>query len=292
MTVTPETTEVGFIGLGIMGRHMAGHIQAAGYRLHVYNRTKSKADELVAKGAVWHGDPAAVAANADVVITIVGYPKDVEEVYLGDGGLVANARSGAYLIDMTTSEPSLAIRISEAGKARGLQALDAPVSGGDVGARDGKLAIMVGGDQAAFEHILPLFEAMGENIVLQGSAGAGQHTKMCNQIVVAGNMLAAAEGLSYALKAGLEPEKVLQCVGTGAAASFLLNALGPKMVAEDFAPGFFVHHFIKDMTIAAKEAAGMGVDLPALNLAKSLYSRIAEEGAREDGTQALIKAYR
>jgi 3-hydroxyisobutyrate dehydrogenase len=292
MTVTPETTEVGFIGLGIMGRHMAGHIQAAGYRLHVYNRTKSKADELVAKGAVWHGDPAAVAANADVVITIVGYPKDVEEVYLGDGGLVAYARSGAYLIDMTTSEPSLAIRISEAGKARGLQALDAPVSGGDVGARDGKLAIMVGGDQAAFEHILPLFEAMGENIVLQGSAGAGQHTKMCNQIVVAGNMLAAAEGLSYALKAGLEPEKVLQCVGTGAAASFLLNALGPKMVAEDFAPGFFVHHFIKDMTIAAKEAAGMGVDLPALNLAKSLYSRIAEEGAREDGTQALIKAYR
>jgi 3-hydroxyisobutyrate dehydrogenase len=292
MTVTPETTEVGFIGLGIMGRHMAGHIQAAGYRLHVYNRTKSKADDLVAKGAVWHGDPAAVAANADVVITIVGYPKDVEEVYLGDGGLVANARSGAYLIDMTTSEPSLAIRISEAGKARGLQALDAPVSGGDVGARDGKLAIMVGGDQAAFEHILPLFEAMGENIVLQGSAGAGQHTKMCNQIVVAGNMLAAAEGLSYALKAGLEPEKVLQCVGTGAAASFLLNALGPKMVAEDFAPGFFVHHFIKDMTIAAKEAAGMGVDLPALNLAKSLYSRIAEEGAREDGTQALIKAYR
>ena len=292
MTVTPETTEVGFIGLGIMGRHMAGHIQAAGYRLHVYNRTKSKADELVAKGAVWHGDPAAVAANADVVITIVGYPKDVEEVYLGDGGLVANARSGAYLIDMTTSEPSLAIRISEAGKARGLQALDAPVSGGDVGARDGKLAIMVGGDQATFEHILPLFEAMGENIVLQGSAGAGQHTKMCNQIVVAGNMLAAAEGLSYALKAGLEPEKVLQCVGTGAAASFLLNALGPKMVAEDFAPGFFVHHFIKDMTIAAKEAAGMGVDLPALNLAKSLYSRIAEEGAREDGTQALIKAYR
>jgi 3-hydroxyisobutyrate dehydrogenase len=292
MTVTPETTEVGFIGLGIMGRHMAGHIQAAGYRLHVYNRTKSKADDLVAKGAVWHGDPAAVAANADVVITIVGYPKDVEEVYLGDGGLVANARSGAYLIDMTTSEPSLAIRISEAGKTRGLQALDAPVSGGDVGARDGKLAIMVGGDQAAFEHILPLFEAMGENIVLQGSAGAGQHTKMCNQIVVAGNMLAAAEGLSYALKAGLEPEKVLQCVGTGAAASFLLNALGPKMVAEDFAPGFFVHHFIKDMTIAAKEAAGMGVDLPALNLAKSLYSRIAEEGAREDGTQALIKAYR
>lgn len=292
MTVTPETTEVGFIGLGIMGRHMAGHIQAAGYRLHVYNRTKSKADDLVAKGAVWHGDPAAVAANADVVITIVGYPKDVEEVYLGDGGLVANARSGAYLIDMTTSEPSLAIRISEAGKARGLQALDAPVSGGDVGARDGKLAIMVGGDQAAFEHVLPLFEAMGENIVPQGSAGAGQHTKMCNQIVVAGNMLAAAEGLSYALNAGLEPEKVLQCVGTGAAASFLLNALGPKMVAEDFAPGFFVHHFIKDMTIAAQEAEGMGIDLPALNLAKNLYSRIAEEGAREDGTQALIKAYR
>jgi 3-hydroxyisobutyrate dehydrogenase len=292
MTINPKNTKIGFIGLGIMGRHMAGHIQAAGYELHVYNRTKSKADDLVSKGAVWHDDPASVAANSDVVITIVGYPKDVEEVYLGDGGLVANARDGSYLIDMTTSEPSLAIRIAEAAKASGLHALDAPVSGGDVGARDGKLAIMVGGEPPAFEQVLPLFEAMGENIVLQGGAGAGQHTKMCNQIVVAGNMLAAAEGLSYALKAGLEPEKVLQCVGTGAAASFLLNALGPKMVAEDFAPGFFVHHFIKDMTIAAKEAEEMGIKLPALNLAKSLYSEIADEGAREDGTQALIKAYR
>lgn len=292
MTVTPDTAEIGFIGLGIMGQNMALHLQLAGYRLHVYNRTKSRADSLIAGGAHWHDSPGAVAANADVVITMVGYPADVEEIYLGDDAIIVNAREGAYLIDMTTSEPSLAVRIAEAAKARGLHALDAPVSGGEMGARDARLSIMVGGAQEDFDAVEPLFDIMGENIRLQGGPGAGQHTKMCNQIVVAGNMLAVAEALTYAMNSGLDPEQVLESIGTGAAQSFLLNALGPKMIAGDFAPGFFVHHFIKDMGIALKEAEKMGIDLPALRTAESRYKKVAAEGAREDGTQALIKAYR
>lgn len=292
MTVNRNDTHVGFIGLGIMGRSMAGHLQDAGYKLHVYNRTKSKADELLAGGAQWHDSPGQVAASADVIITMVGYPADVEEVFLGNDGIIENAKEGTYLIDMTTSEPSLAIKIAKAAAVKGLHSLDAPVSGGEVGAKNAKLSIMVGGEQAAFEAVKPLFEIMGENIRLQGGPGAGQHTKMCNQIVVAGNMLATAEGLTYAIKSGLDPEEVLNSIGTGAASSFLLNGLGPKMIAGDFAPGFFVHHFIKDMTIALKEANAMNADLPGLRTAKSLYEKVAQEGAREDGTQALIKAYK
>ena len=292
MTIAPDTAEIGFIGLGIMGQNMALHLQRAGYRLHVYNRTKSKADALIAGGAYWHDSPGSVAANADVVITMVGYPADVEEIYLSDDGIVVNAREGAYLIDMTTSEPSLAVRIAEAAKARGLHALDAPVSGGEMGARDARLSIMVGGVQEDFDAVKLLFDIMGENIRLQGGPGAGQHTKMCNQIVVAGNMLAVAEGLTYAENFGLDPTEVLDSIGTGAAQSFLLTALGPKMISGDFAPGFFVHHFIKDMGIALKEAEKMGIQLPALRTAESLYKKVAAEGAREDGTQALIKAYR
>lgn len=291
MTVSSGTTRVGFIGLGIMGQSMAGHLQAAGYELHVYNRTKSKTDALVTAGAHWQETPGEVAANADVVITMVGYPADVEDVYLGAGGIVEKAKEGAYLIDMTTSEPSLAVKIADAAAAKGQHSLDAPVSGGDVGAKNGKLSIMVGGEAADFDAVKPLFDIMGENIRLQGGPGAGQHTKMCNQIVVAGNMLAVAEGLTYAKKSGLDPEEVLQSIGTGAAQSFLLNGLGPKMIAGDFAPGFFVHHFIKDMTIALKEADAMGADLPGLRTAKGLYEKVADAGAREDGTQALIKAY-
>ncbi|MCW8862078.1 MAG: NAD(P)-dependent oxidoreductase [Rhodospirillales bacterium] len=291
MTVNKDKTEVGFIGLGIMGLSMAGHIQAAGYKLHVYNRTKAKADELVAKGATWQDSPGDVAAASDVVITMVGYPKDVEDIYLGKDGIVDRAKPGACLIDMTTSEPTLAIKIYDAAKAKGLGSLDAPVSGGDVGAREARLSIMVGGDEADFNSVMPLFEAMGTNIQLQGKAGAGQHTKMCNQIVVAGNMLGCVEALSYAIKSGLDPSHVLESVGTGAASSFLLNNLGPKMIARDFAPGFFIHHYIKDMSIAESEADAMGLDLPALKLTKGLYEKIAAAGAREDGTQALIKAY-
>jgi 3-hydroxyisobutyrate dehydrogenase len=291
MTISPESTRVGFIGLGIMGQSMAGHLQKAGYELHLYNRTRSKAAALLRGGAHWHDTPGEVAASSDVVITMVGYPADVEDVYLGSDGIIDNAPAGSYLIDMTTSEPSLAVRIAEAAAAKGLHSLDAPVSGGDVGAKNAKLSIMVGGSEADFAAVRPLLDIMGENIRLQGGPGAGQHTKMCNQIVVAGNMLAVAEGLTYAKKSGLDPEEVLKSIGTGAAQSFLLNGLGPKMIAGDFAPGFFVHHFIKDMTIALKEAEAMGAELPGLRTAKGLYEKVAGEGAGEDGTQALIKAY-
>ena len=291
MTVSSKTTTVGFIGLGIMGQSMAVHIQKAGYALHVYNRTKSKAGSLIQGGATWHDTPGSVATVCDVIIAMVGYPADVEEVFLGKDGIVANAKSGTILVDMTTSEPALAIKIDLAAKVKGQFSLDAPVSGGEVGAKKAVLSIMVGGDQETFNAVLPLFKVMGENIRLQGSAGAGQHTKMSNQIVVAGNMLAAVEGLSYAKKSGLDPQEVLKSIGTGAAASFLLNGLGPKMIEGDFTPGFFIHHFIKDMVIALKEAEAMGVNLLGLRATHRLYEKIAEEGGREEGTQALIKAY-
>lgn len=288
-----ETTKmtVGFIGLGIMGHSMAGHILAAGNELVVYNRTRSKADDLVEKGAVWKDSPGEVAAASDVVITIVGYPKDVEDIYLGEGGIVERARDGAVLIDMTTSSPELAERIAAAAAARGLSALDAPVSGGDVGARAGTLAIMVGGDAGAFARAKPLFEAMGGKIAHLGKAGAGQHTKMANQIAIASNMMAVCESLAYADAAGLDRAAVLEVIGTGAASSFLLNGLGPKIVAGDYAPGFFVHHFVKDMTIALSEAERMKLDLPGLALARSLYQKLVDGGFGEEGTQALYRAY-
>jgi len=291
MTLTVENTEIGFVGLGIMGQSMAGHLQMAGYRLNVFNRTREKAEALIAGGATWRDSPGDVAANSGVVITMVGYPADVEEVYLAGGGIVERAPSGAYLVDMTTSEPSLAVRIHEAAKAKGQHSLDAPVSGGDVGAREARLSIMIGGEEEAFNTLLPIFELMGANIQLQGPAGAGQHTKACNQIVVAGNMLGAAEALVYAKKSGLDPIHVLESIGTGAASSFLLNGLGPKMIDGDFDPGFFVHHFIKDMTIALGEAEAMNLSLPGVKSAKGMYEKVVEMGGREDGTQALFKAY-
>ncbi len=291
MSTSTQKMTVGFIGLGIMGQSMAGHILADGHALCVYNRTKAKADDLVARGAVWMDSPGDIAASCDVVITIVGYPKDVEEVYLAPGGIIERARDGAILIDMTTSSPELAQRIAEIAGQRGLAALDAPVSGGDVGARAGKLAIMVGGDAAAFQTAMPLFKAMGENIVHMGAAGAGQHTKMTNQIAIASTMLAVSESLSYAKAAGLDQSAVLNAIGTGAASSFLLNGLGPKMVAGDFAPGFFVHHFVKDMSIALAEAERMKLDLPGLTLARGLYQKLIDGGFGEDGTQALYRVY-
>ena len=291
MGLDPKDTAVGFIGLGIMGAAMAGHLQAAGYGLHVYNRTRAKADALLAGGAVWHDTPGAVAAAADVVITMVGLPRDVETIYLGADGIIENAKEGAYLIDMTTSDPALAARIDAAARERGLHALDAPVSGGDVGAREARLSIMVGGDAGDFAAVLPLFEIMGRNIRLQGPAGAGQHTKACNQIVVAGTMLGVAEGLAYARKSGLDPARVLESVGAGAATSFLLTNLGPKMIDGDFAPGFYIHHFLKDMGIALQAAEAMGLDLAAVKTARERYERIAAAGGGEEGTQALIKAY-
>lgn len=283
--------KVGFIGLGIMGQHMAAHILAAGYEIHINSRTQSKAQLLIEAGAIWHNHPGAVAAVSDVLITMVGYPADVEAIYLGAGGILDSARPGAVLIDMTTSSPALAERIADAASQRNISALDAPVSGGDVGARDAKLAIMVGGEEAVFNHALPLLRVIGSNIVRMGRAGTGQHTKMANQIAIASTMLAVAESITYADRAGLNPDRVLDVIGTGAASSFLLNALGRKMIREDFAPGFFVHHFVKDMSIALDEATRMGLDLPGLALAHSLYEQLVEGGFGEDGTQALYRVY-
>ncbi|WP_281242474.1 NAD(P)-dependent oxidoreductase [Rhodospira trueperi] len=294
VTVSPETTHVGFIGLGIMGRSMAGHIQAAGYPLHVYTRSRDKAAPLEQAGATWHDDPAALAAACDVVITMVGYPADVEAVYFGaDGragsGILANLKPGAVAIDMTTSAPTLAERIAAAAAERGAAALDAPVSGSDVGAREAKLAIMVGGDRAAFDRVKPLFDLMGTSVALLGPAGAGQHTKMVNQTVIAGTITAVAEALAYADRAGLDAGQVLDVIGGGAAGGFQLNVLGRRIVQRDFAPGFYVHLFIKDMGIAAGEAERMGLDLEVLTLAKTLFERFAAEGGREDGTQGIFR---
>ncbi|MCP1182379.1 NAD(P)-dependent oxidoreductase [Paenibacillus sp. 1781tsa1] len=290
-TMAPGETKVGFIGTGVMGKSMAGHIQQAGYPLHVYTRTAAKAEALVKEGAVWHDTPGKLAAACDVIITMVGYPKDVEEIYLGEDGLVANAKPGSYLIDMTTSSPLLAARIFEAAEAKGLHALDAPVSGGDIGAQNAKLSIMVGGSSAAFEAVRPLFEQMGSNIVLQGKPGAGQHTKMCNQIAIASGMMGVCEALAYAKTSGLDAETVLKSIATGAAGSWSLSNLGPRMIAGDYEPGFYVKHFIKDMGIALESAKAMGMRTPGLALAESLYQEIANNGLEEKGTQVLYTYY-
>ncbi|MBO9604627.1 MAG: NAD(P)-dependent oxidoreductase [Paenibacillaceae bacterium] len=290
--VQPQTTAVGFIGLGVMGRSMAGHILDEGYTLHVYNRTAAKADELVARGAVRHDDPASLAAASDVIITIVGYPQDVEQLYLGESGLVASAKQGALLIDMTTSSPLLAARIAEAAAAQGKRALDAPVSGGDIGARERRLSIMVGGDESAFEAARPLFALMGTNVVRQGGPGAGQHTKMCNQIAIASNMMGVCEAIAYAEAAGLDPKTVLASIESGAAGSWSLSNLGPRIIGGNFEPGFYVLHFIKDMGIALEAARGMRLELPGLTLAESLYRRLAGLGYADKGTQALFKLWK
>jgi 3-hydroxyisobutyrate dehydrogenase len=283
--------DIGFVGLGIMGRHMAGHLQRAGHRLHLFNRSRDGAEPLLAGGAAWHGAPGEVAACSDVVVTMVGHPSDVEAIYLGAGGIVERARKGAVLIDMTTSSPQLAERIAAAAESRGAHALDAPVSGGDVGAREARLSIMVGGDAAAFERALPVLRLMGANVVRQGGPGAGQHTKMCNQIVIASTMMGVCEGLAYARRSGLDPQTVLASIKGGAAGSFLLDYMGPRMLQGDFAPGFFTEHFIKDMGIALQEAQRMHLELPGLALAKRLYDGLAAGGHGRDGTQVLFRHY-
>lgn len=281
---------IGFIGLGNMGRFMASHILAAGHPLNVYNRSRDKAEDLLARGAVWCATPGEVAANSDVVITMVGYPHDVEQVYLGADGIVTRANK-ALLIDMTTSSPELAVRIAAQAAKVGCRSLDAPVSGGDIGARDAKLAIMVGGDQAAFDAALPILQLMGANIVLQGGPGAGQHTKMCNQIVIASTIMGVSEGLAYGKAAGLDLSTVLKSIGGGAASGFQLTVMGGKMIAGDFAPGFYIEHFIKDLGIALAEAKRMQLDLPGLALARKLFEDLAQQGHARLGTQALIKHY-
>lgn len=282
---------IAFIGTGVMGRSMAGHLIRAGHKLHVFNRTKEKAQALLDAGAQWHDSAGSAAAAADFVITIVGFPADVEKTYLAPDGVVARAKSGAVLIDMTTSSPLIARRIAEAAKARGVSSLDAPVSGGDVGAREARLVIMVGGDEAAFARAKPLFETMGKNIALLGGPGAGQHCKMANQITIASGMLGWAEAVSYAQRAGLDATRVLEVIGGGAAASWSLSNLAPRALAGNFAPGFYVKHFIKDMTIALESAAEMKLDLPGLALAKRLYDQVAAKGWADCGTQAIFRLY-
>ena len=282
---------VGFIGIGVMGKSMAGHLLAAGYKLRIYTRTKEKARELIDKGAIWCDTPATVANASNVVFTMVGYPADVEEIYFGPAGIIENARPGTYLVDTTTSKPELARRIAEAAAAKGLHALDAPVSGGDLGAKNATLTIMVGGDKEAFKAVKPLLEAMGKTIVLQGGPGAGQHTKMANQIAIAGSLAGTVEALSYARTAGLDPTTVLSSIGAGSAGSWQLNNLGPKMLAGDFAPGFYSKHFLKDLGIALESAKEMKLDLPLLALAERLYQTIKREGLGEKGTQILYSLY-
>jgi 3-hydroxyisobutyrate dehydrogenase len=281
---------VGFVGLGIMGQSMAGHILSAGHPLAVYNRSRDKADDLLARGAVWCDSPGAVAACSNVVITMVGYPSDVEQVWLGVGGVLSAARD-ALLIDMTTSSPELAQRIGAVAGARGWRWLDAPVSGGDIGARDAKLSIMVGGASEAFEEARPILQLMGTNIVHQGGPGAGQHTKMCNQVVIASTIMGVCEGLAYGKAAGLDLPTVLQSIGAGAAGGFQLNVLGAKIINGDFAPGFFIEHFVKDLGIALAEAQRMKLELHGLALARKLYMRLVEQGHARRGTQALYKYY-
>lgn len=285
----PENSVVGFVGIGVMGESMASHIQAAGYPLVVYTRTKEKAAKLLEKGAEWAGSPKEVAEKANIIITIVGYPKDVEEVYLGEKGLVTNGKRDTYLIDMTTSTPTLAAKIYDAAIEKGIHAVDAPVSGGDIGAREARLSIMVGGAEEDYQTLLPIFELMGKNIVYQGKAGAGQHTKMCNQIAIASNMIGVCEAVVYAEKAGLDPAKVLESISSGAAGSWSLSNLAPRMIAGNFDPGFYIKHFIKDMNIALAEAEKMGMLTPGLALAKQMYADLAERGEANSGTQALYK---
>lgn len=287
--LTKKNTVVGFIGTGVMGKSMASNLLKAGYPVVVYSRTKEKAESLLEEGAKWANTPKEVAEAANVIITIVGYPADVKEVYLGENGLIPSGRKDTYVIDMTTSTPSLAVEIFEAAEAKGMHALDAPVSGGDVGAREARLSIMVGGKEEDFQAVLPIFECLGTNIVYQGKAGAGQHTKMCNQIVIASGMIGVSEAIVYAERSGLDPENVLKSIASGAAGSWSLSNLAPRMIAGNFEPGFYIKHFIKDMNIALEEAEKMGMEAPGLALAQSLYKQLAEAGEENSGTQALYK---
>jgi 3-hydroxyisobutyrate dehydrogenase len=287
--INKENTVIGFIGTGVMGKSMVKHLLNAGFPLIVYNRTREKAEELLQQGAEWAESPKLVAEKANVIFTILGYPQDVEEVYLGTEGIVTNGKPNTYVIDMTTSTPTLAKEIYLEAKMKGIFAVDAPVSGGDVGAKEARLSIMVGGDKNIFDELEPLFRLLGTNIVYQGEAGAGQHTKMCNQITIASNMIGVCEAMIYAEKAGLDPNKVLQSITTGAAGSWSLSNLAPRMIEGNFAPGFYIKHFIKDMNIALQEAEAMGMEAPGLSLAKSLYDDLARKGEENSGTHALYK---
>jgi 3-hydroxyisobutyrate dehydrogenase len=288
--VTPNSTRLGWIGTGVMGSSMCAHLLAKGYSLTVSTRTRSKASALLEAGATWADTPEEVASNSEVVFTMVGYPADVREVILGPQGLLSSARPGTVLIDMSTSEPALAMEIAERGDSVGVHTLDAPVSGGDVGARNAALSIMVGGPPEVFDTVRPCLEVMGATIVLQGGHGAGQHAKMMNQVLIASNMVGVCEALLYAYRANLDLESVLASVSGGAAGSWSLSNLAPRMIANNMAPGFYVNHFVKDMGIALAEAGRMQLSLPGLALANQLYVALQAQGGGANGTQSLIRA--
>ena len=285
--IEPGKTRLGWIGTGVMGSSMCRHLMAKGFAVTVYNRSRGRAEALVAKGARWADSPKAVAEASDVVFSIVGYPSDVRQVVLGTNGTLAGSKPGNILVDMTTSEPALAQEIAAEAKKRGVHSVDAPVSGGDIGAREARLSIMIGGDKEIVDSLGPCWEAMGKTIVHQGPPGAGQHTKMVNQILIATNMIGVCEALLYGYRAGLDLKTVMQSVSSGAAGSWSLLNLGPRIIDNNFDPGFFVEHFIKDMGIALAEARRMNLSLPGLALANQLYIALAAQGHHRDGTQAL-----
>ncbi|MFG0263105.1 MAG: NAD(P)-dependent oxidoreductase [Novipirellula sp. JB048] len=291
MNITPGQTRIGWIGTGVMGASMCGHLIAEGFATTVYNRTRAKAQGLLDRGASWADSPREVAERADVVFAIVGHPDDVRQVFLCENdGVLAGCDAGKILVDMTTSEPSLAVEIAALAQRRGVHALDAPVSGGDLGAQAGKLSIMIGGDAEVAAALRPCFAAMGETIIHQGPAGAGQHTKMVNQTLIATGMIGVCEALIYAHRAGLDLDTVLRSVGSGAAGSWSLSHLGPRIIENNFDPGFFVEHFIKDMGIVLAESRRMGLSLPGLALGEQLYQSVKAKGYGRCGTHALVLA--
>jgi 3-hydroxyisobutyrate dehydrogenase len=288
--ISSDRTRIGWIGTGVMGHAMCGHIIAAGYQVTIYSRTKSKAADLVERGAGWAGSPRDVAAASDVVFSIVGFPSDVREVILGEEGALAGCEAGNVLVDMTTSQPSLAVEIADAAAEQGVVSIDAPVSGGDVGARNGTLSIMIGGDEKAIAALEPLWKLMGSKWVRQGGPGAGQHTKMVNQTLIATNMIGVCEALLYGYKAGLDLNTVLESVASGAAGSWSLSNLGPRIIAGNFEPGFFIEHLLKDLGIVLDESRRMGLKLPGVELSERLYQTAAAQGHARDGTHSLVLA--
>ena len=283
--------KIGFIGTGIMGAAMAGHLLAAGFELSVYNRTRAKAEGLLAKGVKWCGSPGECARGQDVVITIVGYPKDVEEVYLGEGGILANSEKGAYVVDMTTSSPILAEKIFAAAKEKDIHALDAPVTGGDTGARNATLSILVGGEEDDFKALEPVFSKLGKNLVYMGAAGAGQKAKACNQIAIAGALAGACEAYAYAKASGLDLEKTYQAISAGAAGSFQMSNVVRRGLDGDFEPGFMMKHFGKDLAIGTETSAAYGAALPVLGQVLSEVRQIERQGEGSKGTQSLLWYY-
>jgi len=286
-----KKAKIGWVGTGVMGNPMCGHIVDAGYAVTVFTRTKAKADNLLKQGAGWAPTPRETAAQSDIVFTIVAYPRDVEQVILSDDGVLSGLKEGGIIVDMTTSSPNLAVRIYEEAKKKGIRSIDAPVSGGDIGARNAALSIMAGGDREAFDEVLPFFKMMGKSITYMGGPGKGQHTKMSNQIHIATTMIGAVECLLYAYKAGLDLNEMIKAVGSGAAGSWTINNLGPRIVSRNFDPGFFIEHFIKDMGIALDEAKRMNLSLPGLSIAHQFYISAKALGLEKQGTHALTLVF-